>query len=801
MPVKLNLMNTINTRLRDAHLGYLSNTLKQLLKQYTVKQLNTMKSLSLIRAFILILLTTTIAACGGSGGGGSGGGGSSPGDSSLDPDLGGVHSELAAFGVTNFAVTPNQESFILTWTNPTNPPEAISNYTVQAIAYGTFTSNITIVSNSVTTTFPYAGNSAVQEYNYTGLTEDNFYEFFATADYTSGNSSDRFKVFNGRLLAGLNADGNSLADAQESNDGAPDQDRDGVADAADNCPAVVNPEQINRYGGLAGDACDNSDGDAILDITDNCPFVNNTGQENNYGGALGDLCEDSDYDSVVDAQDNCPLVANLDQLNTYYGNATDLYGSGTDSEGDACDDTDGDLTVDANDIDNDNDGLIEIFDYERLNSVRNNLAGTGLDLNNTDANVLSGGFASGCGLGGCNGYELMANISLANTGNWEPIGERLRGISDVDEHFSGIFEGNGNRISDVYIEESLPPHQLRQDVLGFFNSIVEGEVRNLHIRNISISATNHFSVGGLAGFMNLGRISSVRIDIDSIVLENLNNGAPSGVGGLVGRLGVDMNTQISNLVTARLLSGANDVGGLLGFADFEAGGSLELVGNAVIIQTIAANATANPVNGNPGPSGGLIGRISGGGAVAITNPGDFVVRSSMVVAHTIESTRNTGVSSGGTSAGFTEGEIQIEASLSIVNTSISPDNAYGLGGSNPMTSYYDNSVASFFNPAGESKTTQDSSRGRPTTELQSPTTTDPRVPPANTIYSDWDAATFGRCNSDEGIIFDLFDFNSPIVWDFGTTTEYPALNCLPASPAEQREMFRRVLSGQPPVEF
>ncbi len=46
-----------------------------------------------------------------------------------------------------------------------------------------------------------------------------------------------------------------------------DSDQDGVPDAVDNCPGVMNPDQSDRYGSEKGDACeDDSDDDGILDV-------------------------------------------------------------------------------------------------------------------------------------------------------------------------------------------------------------------------------------------------------------------------------------------------------------------------------------------------------------------------------------------------------------------------------------------------------------------------------------------------------------------------------------------------------
>jgi len=59
----------------------------------------------------------------------------------------------------------------------------------------------------------------------------------------------------------------------------PDADGDGVADAADNCPATANADQADGDGDGVGDACDN------------CPAVANADQADSDGNGVGDACE------------------------------------------------------------------------------------------------------------------------------------------------------------------------------------------------------------------------------------------------------------------------------------------------------------------------------------------------------------------------------------------------------------------------------------------------------------------------------------------------------------------------------
>src|SRR5262249_62023476 len=75
--------------------------------------------------------------------------------------------------------------------------------------------------------------------------------------------------------------------------GASDTDGDGIADPADDCPRVADPEQLDGDGDGVGDACDN------------CPTTPNPDQRDRDGDGIGDAC------------DNCPATPNPDQRDTH----------------------------------------------------------------------------------------------------------------------------------------------------------------------------------------------------------------------------------------------------------------------------------------------------------------------------------------------------------------------------------------------------------------------------------------------------------------------------------------------------
>lgn len=76
--------------------------------------------------------------------------------------------------------------------------------------------------------------------------------------------------------------------------GRADTDGDGIVDGEDNCPHIVNADQIDANANGIGDACEDFDADGIINAQDNCPLVANRAQIDTDGDGIGDACDDEE---------------------------------------------------------------------------------------------------------------------------------------------------------------------------------------------------------------------------------------------------------------------------------------------------------------------------------------------------------------------------------------------------------------------------------------------------------------------------------------------------------------------------
>ena len=208
---------------------------------------------------------------------------------------------------------------------------------------------------------------------------------------------------------------------------------------------------------------------------------------------------------------------------------------------------------DDGDIDNDNDGLIELCYLEGLNAIRHVLDGSALQFNSNERRS-----TSGCGPDGCRGYELVRDLdftvedSYFNAAQHQGAWTSGVGWQPIGEAFSGIFEGNGHTISNLVINRP------NQQFVGLFLGIT-GTVNGVGLLDVNVRGQQY--VGGLAGF-NQGTISNSYSSGFS-TSRDIHNGGPGGLIGLNGGQGTISNSYSSGSVNGN----ADKVGGLVGEND------------------------------------------------------------------------------------------------------------------------------------------------------------------------------------------------------------------------------------------
>ena len=241
------------------------------------------------------------------------------------------------------------------------------------------------------------------------------------------------------------------------------------------------------------------------------------------------------------------------------------------------------------DYDSDDDGLIDVGTLAQLDAVRYDLDGDGLVDGATWGPYYAafplGALEMGCPGDGCTGYELPADLDFDTNGSgsadagdaywnagagWAPIG-------DEDARFTADFEGGGHTVANLFIDRSA------EDGVGLFGAVGGRDVSLIRgVGLIGVDVTGRDGVGGL-----LGR------GVYATVLRSHATGRVSGrneVGGLAGRTW----GALAYNYAAVDVSGAELVGGL--------------VGHQILNNLIGSYATGS-VSGTNGV-GGLAGAVS-----------------------------------------------------------------------------------------------------------------------------------------------------------------------------------------------
>ena len=274
------------------------------------------------------------------------------------------------------------------------------------------------------------------------------------------------------------------------------------------------------------------------------------------------------------------------------------------------------------DYDADGDGLIAVATLAQLDAIRYDLDANGL-VPSADADAAlayARAFPAmtarmGCAIA-CAGYELMANLDFdtgtpddrtddefsgASNYGWDPLI-----ISSTNTGYSGIFEGNGHTIANLYI--NLPTSVLLPSKVGLFGELERGAV----IRGVGVvdaSITRAKSTAGYAGVLvahNWGTITD-SYATGRIAYTPGSAAQNTRVGGLVG----DNST-----LSAITASYANVNISLNGGAGSWAGGLVGYNLGAATTASYAAGAVS--VVSDNGRAGGLVAYSANSGMVSAT---------------------------------------------------------------------------------------------------------------------------------------------------------------------------------------
>ncbi len=337
-----------------------------------------------------------------------------------------------------------------------------------------------------------------------------------------------------------NTDDDGLGNACDADD-----DNDGTADASDNCPTVANADQANADDDGLGNACDaDDDNDGTADASDNCPTVANADQANADDDELGNACDsDDDNDGVADADDAFP-TDECASLDTDDDNMPDRLVDGCTSTLTEDTDDDDDGTPDATDVDDDNDGLIEIATAAELDNIRHDLAGASYD----DEGDITGAPTSeteNCSTATdrsvylC-GYELVDDIDFSDDGAGSPIDQNGATAGNLDpigsdqsgERFTARLHGNGHSISSLNIDiTGTSAANDHTDDAGLFAACENANISNLTLTNPSIKGRRR--VGALCGITYGASISNAHVAGGSIQGDSAST-FTLFIGGLVG---------------------------------------------------------------------------------------------------------------------------------------------------------------------------------------------------------------------------------------------------------------------------
>ena len=391
------------------------------------------------------------------------------------------------------------------------------------------------------------------------------------------------------------------------------------------------------------------------------------------------------------------------------------------------------------DYDQDNDGLIDVTTPAQLNAIRYDLNGDGV-VSRSDSLKYAAAFPNpvsdmGCPSTGCVGYELLNDLTFDANGDdvvdsddpypsWTPIG-------GGSSPFRATFDGGGHVISHLKISGGALE-------VGLFGKLSGATVRNMGLLEADVVSTStdaNSAAGALAG-------AATEL-VSDVYATGKVSGSAQNIGGLVGLAdaGALIKSSWTNVDVSSGGGGAN-VGGLLGTANASD------VFAACALGGVSASGASAKVGGLVGLAKGASvkiraacarGDVSAAGAVA----GGFLGKKDDATSLNIEASYSTGRATGATTGAF-----------------------IASGSATVSDSYWDTTTSAI---ADDSDTT--SPEGKTTSALQTPTA-------ATGIYANWNNLDLTDDDEDNAV-------DNP--WDFGTSSQYPAISFGAVAASAQRD--------------
>ena len=420
--------------------------------------------------------------------------------------------------------------------------------------------------------------------------------------------------------------------------------------------------------------------------------------------------------------------------------------------------------------DADGDGLIEVSNLEQLDAIHYDLDGDG-EPTDSGAAAYAAAFLTKAGeavcIRNCEGYELARSLDFQDAGSyasgavnakwtngdgWLPIGTGWR------NEFNATLDGNGHAISNLYINRTTQFND--PGATGLFG-YARGQINDLGLVDADVTGVDN--VGGLVGSSRAvinrsyasgnvtgdievgGLVGSSRAVINRSYASG-NVTGDIGVGGLVG----SSRAVISHSYASGNISGEGHVGGLVG-------SSWDVINGSYATGNVSGEGG---VGGLVGSSSAVISRSYASGNVT----GDIGVGGLVGQNYgSINGNYATGNVSGneyvGGLAGIIVGGSTILISYSTGRVTGIGENIGGLvGGIEGNITF----IGSYWDTQTSGQTTSAAGEGKTTAELQSPTG-------YTGVYAAW---RIDIDNADQD-----FDQSTGVddVWDFGTSSQYPAL--------------------------